>query len=217
LNNIIPTKDLINFYKKGFFPMAERSTDKTVNLYQPKKRFLIPINNFHVPRKLYKLFKNNKFTFLANKNFENVISQCQLANRKDGGTWINDIILNSYINLYKHKMCHSIECYDGDKLIGGLYGVHIGGCFFGESMFSKVSNTSKFCLLYLIAILKKNLFSVLDSQFFNKHLVQFGAFEINNINYLKNLKEGIKEKRNFIFVEDFYEVLSLVQPNNHKS
>ena len=180
MNNIIPTKDLINFYKKGFFPMAERSTDKTVNLYQPKKRFLIPINNFHVPRKLYKLFKNNKFTFLANKNFENVISQCQLANRKDGGTWINDIILNSYINLYKHKMCHSIECYDGDKLIGGLYGVHIGGCFFGESMFSKVSNTSKFCLLYLIAILKKNLFSVLDSQFFNKHLVQFGAFEINN-------------------------------------
>ena len=114
-------------------------------------------------------------------------------------------------------MCHSIECYDGDKLIGGLYGVHIGGCFFGESMFSNASNTSKFCLLYLIAILKKNLFSVLDSQFFNRHLVQFGAFEINNINYLKSLKKGIKEKRNFIFVEDFHEVLSLIQPNNHKS
>ena len=197
--------------------MAERSTDETVNLYQPKKRFLIPINNFHVPRKLYKLFKNNKFTFLANNNFENVISQCQLANRKDDGTWINDIILNSYINLYEYKMCHSIECYDDNKLIGGLYGVHIGGCFFGESMFSKVSNTSKFCLLYLIAILKKNLFSVLDSQFFNKHLVQFGAFEINNIDYLTRLKKSIKEKRNFIFVEDFHEVLSLIQPNNHKS
>ncbi len=197
--------------------MAERLTDETVNLYQPKKRFLIPINNFHVPRKLYKLFKNNKYTFLINKNFENVIHQCQKTKRKDGGTWINDIILNSYINLYHFNMCHSIECYDDKKLIGGLYGVHIGGCFFGESMFSNVSNTSKFCLLYLIAILKKNLFSILDSQFFNYHLVQFGAFEINNKDYLKRLNIGIQQKRDFIFVEDFQEVLSLIQPNNHKS
>ena len=131
--------------------MAERSTEETVNLYQPKKRFLIPINNFHVPRKLYKLLKQNKYTFRLNHNFEEVISQCQSSNRKDDGTWINDIILNSYLNLYYNKMCHSIECYDDNKLIGGLYGVHIGGCFFGESMFSKVSNTSKFCLLYLIS------------------------------------------------------------------
>ena len=197
--------------------MAERSTDENVNLYQPKKRFLIPINNFHVPRKLYKLFKNNKFTFLANNNFENVISQCQLANRKDDGTWINDIILNSYINLNKHKMCHSVECYDDDKLIGGLYGVHIGGCFFGESMFSKVSNTSKFCLLYLIAILKKNLFSVLDSQFFNKHLVQFGAYEIETKIYERELMESLEIRCDFKDLENFQEVLSLIHPTNHKS
>ena len=197
--------------------MAERSTDETVNLYQPKKRFLIPIHNFHVPKKLYKLFKQNKYTFRLNYNFEEVISQCQSSNRKDDETWINDIILNSYINLYYNKMCHSIECYDDNKLIGGLYGVHIGGCFFGESMFSKVSNTSKFCLLYLIAILKKNLFSILDSQFFNKHLVQFGAFEMNNEDYLIRLKIGLEQKRNFIFINDFQEVLSLTQPTNHKS
>ena len=114
-------------------------------------------------------------------------------------------------------MCHSIECYDHNTLIGGLYGVHIGGCFFGESMFSKVSNTSKFCLLYLIAILKKNLFSILDSQFYNKHLLQFGAFEMNNKNYLNRLKIGLELKRNFIFINDFQEVLSLIQPINHKS
>ena len=197
--------------------MAERSTEETVNLYQPKKRFLIPINNFHVPRKLYKLFKQNKYTFRLNNNFEEVISQCQSSNRKEDGTWINDIILNSYINLYHYKICHSIECYDENKLIGGLYGVHIGGCFFGESMFSKVSNTSKFCLLYLIAILKKNLFSILDSQFYNKHLVQFGAFEMNNKDYLNRLKIGLEQKRNFIFINDFQEVLSLTQPSNHKS
>ena len=86
--------------------MAERSTEETVNLYQPKKRFLIPITNFHVPRKLYKLFIQNKYTFRLNHNFEEVIAQCQSSNRKDDGTWINDIILNSYINLYHNKICH---------------------------------------------------------------------------------------------------------------
>ena len=197
--------------------MAERSNEETINLYQPKKRFLIPITNFHVPRKLYKLFKQNKYTFRLNNNFEEVISQCQSSNRKDDGTWINDIILNSYINLYHNKICHSIECYDENKLIGGLYGVHIGGCFFGESMFSKVSNTSKFCLLYLIAILKKNLFSILDSQFYNKHLLQFGAYEISSDSYMKKLKKNIMTEREFVFLDDFQEVLSLIQPNNIKS
>ncbi len=197
--------------------MAERSSDETINFYQPKKRFLVPIDNFHIPRKLFNLFKKNSYTFKVNNNFANVISQCQLANRKDKGTWINDIILNSYINLYHNKMCHSIECYDENRLIGGLYGVHIGGCFFGESMFSKVSNTSKFCLLYLIAILKKNLFSILDSQFYNPHLVQFGAFEMSNEDYLKKLDTSLSKKRKFIFVRDFQEVLSLLHPNNHKS
>ena len=142
--------------------MAEQLSSEVVNLYQPKKRFLIPINNFHVPKKLFKLFKKNNYIFRINNSFEKVISQCQIVNRKDNGTLINDIILNTYINLYRYKFCHSVECYDENKLVGGLYGVHIGSCFFGESMFSNVSNASKFCLLYLIAILKKNLFFICD-------------------------------------------------------
>ena len=197
--------------------MAENAESEIVNLYQPKKRFIIPIDNFHVPKKLFKLFKRNTYTFKINNNFENVIAKCQLANRKDNGTWINSIILDSYLNLHYEKMAHSIECYDQNKLIGGLYGVHIGGCFFGESMFSELSNTSKFCLLYLIAILKKNSFSILDSQFYNEHLIQFGAFEINNKIYLEKLKVGIDEDRTFTFIESFQEVLSLLQPSNHKS
>ena len=127
--------------------MAENAKSEIVNLYQPKKRFIIPIDNFHVPKKLFKLFKRNTYTFKINNNFENVIAKCQLANRKDNGTWINSIILDSYLNLHYEKMAHSVECYDQNKLIGGLYGVHIGGCFFGESMFSELSNISKFCLL----------------------------------------------------------------------
>ena len=197
--------------------MAENINSEIINLYQPKKRFIIPIENFHVPKKLFKLFKKNNYTYKINNNFENVISNCQLGNRKDNGTWINNIILDSYINLHYEKMAHSVECYDKNQLIGGLYGVHIGGCFFGESMFSELSNTSKFCLLYLIAILKKNSFSILDSQFYNEHLIQFGAFEIENKIYLKELAASINEKKVFTFIENFQEVLSLLQPNSHKS
>ena len=197
--------------------MADNANSGVVNLYQPTKRFLIPIENFHVPKKLFKLFKRNTYTFKINNNFENVISKCQLANRKDKGTWINNIILDSYLNLHYEKIAHSVECYYQNKLVGGLYGVHIGACFFGESMFSELSNTSKFCLLYLIAILKKNSFSILDSQFYNEHLVQFGAFEIKNNIYLKKLSASINYKRNFTFIESFQEVLSLLQPSNHKS
>ena len=197
--------------------MAENAESEIVNLYQPKKRFIIPIDNFHVPKKLFKLFKRNTYTFKINNNFENVIAKCQLANRKDNGTWINSIILDSYLNLHNERMAHSVECYNQNKLIGGLYGVHIGGCFFGESMFSELSNTSKFCLLYLIAILKKNSFSILDSQFYNEHLIQFGAFEIKNKIYLEKLKVSIDKDRTFTFIESFQEVLSLLQPSNHKS
>jgi len=197
--------------------MADNADSEVINLYQPKKRFLIPINNFHVPKKLLKLFKKNTFTFKINNNFESVISKCQLANRKDNGTWINSIILDSYLNLHYEKMAHSVECYDQNRLIAGLYGVHIGGCFFGESMFSELSNTSKFCLLYLIAILKKNSFSILDSQFYNEHLIQFGAFEIKNKIYLEKLTASINDNRVFTSIENFQEVLSLLHPNNHKS
>ena len=197
--------------------MAENFDSEFINLYQPKKRFIIPIDNFHVPKKLFKLFRKNTYTFKINNNFKNVISKCQLANRKDNGTWINNIILDSYLNLHYEKIAHSVECYDQNQLIGGLYGVQIGGCFFGESMFSELSNTSKFCLLYLIAILKKNLFSILDSQFYNEHLIQFGAFEIENKIYLEKLTVSINENRAFTFIENFQEVLSLLQPNSHKS
>ena len=146
-----------------------------------------------------------------------VINLCRNIKRKENDTWINEIIVDTFTELHQKKLCHSVECYDRNRLIAGLYGVHIGGCFFGESMFSEVSNTSKFCLLYLIAILKKNLFSILDSQFYNEHLIQFGAFEIKNKIYLKKLMVGININRNFTFIENFQEVLSLLQPNSHKS
>ena len=197
--------------------MAESTKSNIIKLYKPEKRFLIPINDFHIPKKLFKLFKNTHYIFKINYNFENVIIKCQQSKRKDEGTWINDIIIDTYINLHNKKKCHSVECYDNEVLVAGLYGVHIGSCFFGESMFSDLANTSKFCLLYLIAILKKNFFTILDSQFYNKHLVQFGAYEIENKFYLEKLGVAIDEISHFKYIDNFHEVLSLLQFSNHKS
>ena len=197
--------------------MAESKLNNEVKFYKPKVRFLIPILEFHCPRKLFNDFKKTKFNFKINKNFSKVIENCKEIKRKDNDTWINESIKNTYIELNKIGKCHSVECYDNNKLIGGLYGVHLGSCFFGESMFSLKTNSSKFCLLYLLAILKKNKFLLLDSQFFNPHLLQFGAYEIENEIYELKLKKSLKINRNFENIFSFQEVLSLIQATNHKS
>ncbi len=158
MSKIIDLEILLEFYKKAYFPMAESKSSEEIKFYKPNLRFLIPISNFHCPKKLYNQFKKTKYIFKIDQNFSKVIELCKEIKRKDQNTWINDIILNTYIELYKIGKCHSVECYEGNKLIGGLYGLHIGSCFFGESMFSLRTNTSKFCLLYLLAILKKIIF-----------------------------------------------------------
>lgn len=197
--------------------MADNKNSKKINFYKPNKRFIIPIKNFHVPKKLYIHFKKTKYKFKINYNYLKVIKLCQSVNRNNKDTWINDIIINTYYELFKINKSHSVECYENEKLIGGLYGVHLGSCFFGESMFSSKTNASKFCLLYLLAILKKNLFMLLDSQYYNSHLTQFGAYEISNETYIKKLKKSLKSSSKFLEIKNFYEVLSLVQPTSHKS
>ena len=120
-----------------------------------------------------------------------------------------------YLN--KVGIAHSVECWHENKILGGLYGVQINSCFFGESMFSLKPNTSKLCLLYLIAILIQNKFSLLDSQFYNPHLTQFGAFEIPNRNYITLLKKGLKNKADFKDLKNFQEASSTIQSINHIS
>tara|TARA_B100000575_G_scaffold264244_1_gene239952 strand:- start:373 stop:966 length:594 start_codon:yes stop_codon:yes gene_type:complete len=197
--------------------MADSKYSEDIKFYKPKLRFIIPISNFRYPKKLFNDFKKTKYSFKVDYNFPKVIELCKDIKRKESDTWINNIILNTFVELHKVGKCHSIECYEDEKLIGGLYGLHLGSCFFGESMFSLKNNTSKFCLLYLLAILKKNKFSVLDSQFFNPHLVQFGAYEIDNDIYEKQLKESLKKQSLFQDIENFQEVLSFIQSTNHRS
>ena len=197
--------------------MADSKYSEEIKFYKPKLRFIIPISEFHYPKKLFNEFKRGKYIFRVNYDFPKVIKLCKEIKRKDKDTWINDIILDTFIELYKIGKSHSVECYENNKLIGGLYGLHLGSCFFGESMFSFKTNTSKFCLLYLLAILKKNNFLLLDSQFFNPHLVQFGAYEIETEIYENKLKESLKIESFFQDINNFQEALSLLQPTNHRS
>ena len=217
MSKIIDLNSLIEFYKKAYFPMADSKYSEEIKFYKPKLRFIIPISNFQYPKKLFNKFKKTKYSFKIDHNFAKVIELCKEIKRKDQDTWINEIILDTYIELHKIGKCHSVECYEDDNLIGGLYGLHIGSCFFGESMFSLKTNTSKFCLLYLLAILKKNNFSILDSQFFNPHLIQFGAYEIESKYYEKKLKESLMKESVFKNIDNFQEVLSLIQPTNQRS
>ena len=217
MKKIIDINTLIKFYKKAYFPMAESAKDEEIKFYKPELRFIIPITDFHCPRKLYSEFKKTKYNFKINHDFSKVIDLCKKVERKDNGTWINDIIVNTFIELNNIGKSHSVECYENQNLIGGLYGVHLGSCFFGESMFSLKTNVSKFCLLYLIAVLKKNKFKLLDSQFYNPHLIQFGAYEIDSIIYENKLRKYLTKNTNFEEIKNFHEVLSLIQSTNQRS
>ena len=197
--------------------MALNSQSQKIKFYKPKKRFIIPINNFHIPRKLFYQFKKKEFYFLINSNFSLVVDNCSKSRKKDKETWINKIIKDLFIDLHKEGFAKSIECYNKKKLIGGLYGLHIGSCFFGESMFSNTSNTSKFCLLLLITILIENNFTLLDSQFYNHHLTQFGAYEISDKEYQIKLKNGINKKCKFPTSLDFQKSFDILQFLSHKS
>ncbi len=197
--------------------MADSKYSEDIKFYKPKLRFIIPILNFHYPKKLFNDFKKTKYIFKVDHNFPKVIELCKEIKRKEKDTWINNTILDTFIELHKRGITHSVECYEDEKLIGGLYGLHLGSCFFGESMFSLKTNTSKFCLLYLLAILKKFDFSILDSQFFNPHLLQFGAYEIDNVLYEKKLRESLVKRSIFQNIESFQEVLSLIQSTNQRS
>ena len=197
--------------------MAEDGKSNKISFYKPEKRFIIPIDSFHIPRKLFSEFKKNKYQFLINYNFPLVIKNCARVRKTSNETWINQIIMDTFIQLNKEDYAKSIECYLENKLVGGLYGLHIGGCFFGESMFSSSSNVSKLCLLFLISILLKENFNLLDSQFYNPHLLQFGAYEISNFMYQEKLKSGVNKKCVFLESYSHQESISILHSINHKS
>jgi leucyl/phenylalanyl-tRNA--protein transferase len=183
---------LLHGYRVGVFPMAME--DGEIRWFSPDPRTILPLDGFHVPHGLKRERRKSAFTIRINIAFEQVIRSC--ARRPD--TWISDEIIGSYLNLHSLGWAHSVETWDGNKLAGGLYGVAIGGAFFGESMFHKVTGASKIALWGLVERLRARRFTLLDTQWLTPHLSQFGAREISRKLYLHLLSEAINLPRKFI-------------------
>jgi leucyl/phenylalanyl-tRNA--protein transferase len=167
--------DLLACYRRGVFPMAESREDDGFFIVDPEWRCVFPLDNFHVPKRLARTIRQDKFTFTINREFERVIDGCAAPGRDREDTWINPDIRALYIELHRRGMAHSVEARVDGQLAGGLYGVALGGAFFGESMFSWVTDASKAALVQLAARLKRGGFKMLDAQFITPHLEQFGA------------------------------------------
>ena len=193
----------------GIFPMAENRKDEKIIFIDPEYRALIPINKFKASKSLLRLAKKRPFKITMNRAFADVIASCATINRNE--TWINKKIENLFISLNKMKYAHSIECWKNNQLVGGIYGIALGGVFFAESMFSCVSNGSKIALINLVARLWKSGFKILDVQFLNDHLIQFGAYEITKAKFKQDLEKAIQFKINFYSLpstdEDFFNCL----------
>jgi len=182
---------LLKAYACGIFPMAESAEDPALYWIEPEKRGIIPLDRFHVTARLARTVRSDRFTVTINRDFEGVIDGC--AEPQDGRqrTWINDRIRNLYGKLHDRRHCHSIEVYDGEMLVGGLYGVTLGRVFFGESMFHRVRDASKVALVHLVARLRAGGFRLLDTQFVTDHLKTFGAVEVPRRQYHKLLEAAL--------------------------
>lgn len=169
------TDDLLACYRRGVFPMAESRDDEGFFIVDPEWRCVFPLERFHVPKRLARTMRQDRFSFTVDREFAAVIRSCAAPGPDREDTWINTDILSLYQSLHAQGLARSVETRLGGKLVGGLYGVALGGAFFGESMFSRVTDASKAALVHLVARLKFGGFKLLDAQFTTPHLEQFGA------------------------------------------
>ncbi len=183
---VLPPDLLLQAYAQGMFPMAMESGE--LGWFSPDPRGIIPIRDFHVPHGMKKLLRDSPFEIRINTAFTTVMRGCA----KRDTTWISDTILRSYVRLHELGFAHSVEAWQGRNLCGGLYGVSIGGAFFGESMFSRDPGASKFALHALVRRLDERGFSLLDTQWVTGHLRMFGAHEIPRADYMNRLRHALK-------------------------
>ena len=192
------TTDLLNCYRRGVFPMADSRQDMRLFLMDPDVRGVLPLDHFHVPKRLRKTVRQNPFRVTVDTAFNRVIEACAEPHDTRPATWINDAILNLYGALHRQGHAHSVECWSDDsQLVGGLYGVSLGGVFFGESMFSRATDASKIALVHLVARLKIGGYQLLDAQFHNPHLEQFGLEEISREVFRARLADALSIDADF--------------------
>ncbi|TWD57520.1 leucyl/phenylalanyl-tRNA--protein transferase [Agrobacterium vitis] len=193
---------LLRAYSIGLFPMAESADDPEIFWVEPEVRGIIPLNDFHISKSLAKTIRQKPFEIRFDTAFEQVLDKCAEPTPDRPSTWINQTIRDLYTTLFHMGHAHSVEAYEGDELVGGLYGVSLGAAFFGESMFSRRSNASKISLVYLVERLKTQGFVLLDTQFTTDHLKTFGAIDIPKDVYETVLQSAMTSKHLPFLIEE---------------
>jgi leucyl/phenylalanyl-tRNA--protein transferase len=204
-------EDLIACYQRGVFPMADAREDERIFLIDPDRRGVIPLQGFHVPRRLARTVRNETYQVRIDTAFEAVIEACAEAKPGRLETWINAPIQALYGELYVRGLAHSVECWADGELVGGLYGVTLGAAFFGESMFSLARDSSKVALTHLVARLIAGRFQLLDTQFLTGHLSQFGAQDIPRAHYRKKLIQALAGDADFFRLPAYADGASVLQ------
>lgn len=192
---MIPSDLLISAYASGWFPMAIEPGE--IRWYSPDPRGVIPLDTFHAPKRLSRLVRQGRFELRVDSDFVGVIRACA-AREDEDGSWIDAEILDSYCALHAEGLAHSVETWRDGVLVGGLYGVALGGAFFGESMFHRVTDASKVALVGLVERLRGRGYVLLDTQWVTEHLTQFGAIEIPRRRYLRMLGQALKIDAAFV-------------------
>ncbi|MBU3963779.1 MAG: leucyl/phenylalanyl-tRNA--protein transferase, partial [Alphaproteobacteria bacterium] len=169
---------LLRAYSIGLFPMSDAADDPEIFWVEPEMRGILPLDAFHISKSLAKAVRRKPFDIRFDTAFDAVVEKCAEEAEDRPSTWINDTIKELYGALHKLGHAHSVEAWEGDALVGGLYGVSLGSAFFGESMFSRRTNASKICLVHLVERLKMRGFTLLDTQFTTEHLKTFGAIDV---------------------------------------
>ena len=189
---------LIDCYRQGLFPMAETRGDETIYLIDPEHRGVIPLDAFHLSRRLARTVRADRFEVSVDTAFSQVITECARPGPGRLETWINAPIEALYGELFRRGLAHSVETWREGRLVGGLYGVSLGAAFFGESMFSRERDASKVALVHLVARLKAGGYRLLDTQFITEHLTQFGAEEIPRAAYHRRLAAALAGQGEFL-------------------
>jgi leucyl/phenylalanyl-tRNA--protein transferase len=186
---------MLRAYRAGLFPMAESRLGDRLYWLDPERRGIIPLDgSFHLPKRLLRTVLGDEFRVTANADFAAAIAGCAAPAPGREDTWINPEIEALFLALHRQGHAHSVEVWQGEALVGGLYGVSVGGAFFGESMFSRTRDASKVALVHLVARLRLGGYTLLDSQFLTNHLAQFGAREIPRADYKRRLAVAISEQ-----------------------
>lgn len=192
---------LLSAYAAGIFPMAERRDDLYLHWIDPERRGILPLDAFHIPKSLAKTIRKAPFEIRVDCDFEAVIDGCAAPRPGHEDTWINPVIRELFLKLHAMKFAHSVECWQDGQLAGGLYGLALGGAFFGESMFSRQTDASKVALVHLVERLNAGGFTLLDTQFITDHLARFGAVDIPRARYHLLLRRALDRTADFFALD----------------